>query len=306
MAFITSHNSYKIVTRNNFKNVNLEGEIYKYKIYIFSNYEEKCLLAIQELMKNPENYFTKIYDPITAHDSKKYVYKEQLPAYHIYSDCERLTSNFTNFELPQEIKERGDEEIERFRKWFIENSHLLETPDAFVMRLELAFKIKYNPKSINYENSGFAEYVNLTIEQLEISIDNLLKEAGRYYYASEKNTTILKAFGKNSGIAYSDNPLNNNYSQYSDDEIKEFLKDYHKRFKLPLKKLLIEYYRVKLNPKLDFAENLLEALGFKKCGSCKRKFEENNKEDLWDQASKYIKDNFNPNNAKFDENDLPF
>lgn len=273
-AYITSHNAHKIVTRNNFKNLQLEGEIYKYKLYLFSKYEENSLLAVQELFKNPEKYFNQIYDPMIVIDSKKYVYKEKQPAYHTSDECQRLHADFSNFELPQAIIERGDAEIERFRTWFIENRYLLERPDAFVMRLKLAFNIEYNPKSINYENSGFSQFKNYSIGELENEIDSLIKEAGRYYYADKKNTTILKAFGKLSGIAFSNKPLFNNYTGYCDDNVKEFLKDYHLKFKVPLRKLLIEYYRIKLNPKLEFAESIMEALGFRKCESCKRRDEE--------------------------------
>ena len=270
MAYITSYNTHKIVTRNNFKNVNLTGQVYRFKIYMFSKYEENCLLAVQELMKNPENYFKQIYDPMVVYDSKKYVYKENQPAYHTDESCERLHSDFRNFELPQEIINRGDLEIERFRKWFLENQYLLETPDIFVMRLELAFKIKYNPKAINYENSGFDELKNNSIQDLENLIDLRLKEAGRYFYAAEKNTKILRAFGKFSGRAFLDKPFEGNYTGYSDDEVRDFLKDYHRKYKLPIRKLLIEYYRIKFNPDLKFAENYMEVLGFKKCGCCKR------------------------------------
>lgn len=270
-AYITSHNANKIINRNNFKDIQLSGEVYKYKLYIFSKNEENSLLAIQELFKNPEKYFKEIYNPMVVFDSKKYIYKEQTPAYHTATSCERLHSDFTNFELPLEIIERGEAEIERFRTWFIDNSHLLETPDAFVMRLELAFKIKYNPKAINYENSGFSKLKNYSLEQLEKDIDSLIKEAGRYYYADVKNTSILQIFGKFSGCAFSENTLYNNTTGYSDYEVKFFLKNYHMKFKLPIKKLLIEYYRVKLNPKLEFAETFMDALGFKKCGACKRR-----------------------------------
>ncbi len=270
-AYITSHNAHKIVTRNNFKSIKLSGEVYKYKLYLFSQNEENSLLAIQELFKNPEKYFNEIYNPMFVFDSKKYIYKEQQPAYHTSTDCQRLHSDFTNFELPQQIIERGDAEIERFRAWFIENRYLLEDPSTFVFRLKMAFKIEYNPKAINYENSGFSDFKNYSFEQLEKEIDSLIKEAGRYYYADVKNTSILRIFGKYSGCAYSDNTLYNNNTGYSDDEVKSFLKEYHNRFKVPLRKLLIEYYRVKLNPKLEFAETFMEALGFRKCGTCKKK-----------------------------------
>lgn len=315
MAFITSYNTHKIVTRNNFKNVNLSGQVYRFKLYMFSKYEENCLLAIQELMKNPENYFKHIYDPIVINDSKKYVYKEHQPAYHIDKDCKRLHSDFTNFELPQEIKERGDLEIERFRKWFSENQYLLETPDVFVMRLKLAFGISYNPKSIIYENSGFAEVKNYSVEELENKIDFHIKEAGRYFYAEEKNTKILRAFGKVSGRAFLDIPLEGNYTGYSEHEVKHFLKDYHRKYKLPIRKLLIEYYRIKFNPNLKFAVNYMEVLGFKKCECCKRT-EENryflnlSENDRWGFLSdnSQDKDNvINKNAYQYQEvDDLPF
>lgn len=315
MAFITSYNTHKIVTRNNFKNVNLAGQVYRFKLYMFSKYEENCLLAIQELMKNPENYFKHIYDPIVINNSKKYVYKEHQPAYHIYKDCKRLHSDFTNFELPQEIKERGDLEIERFRKWFSENQYLLETPDVFVMRLKLAFGISYNPKSIIYENSGFAEVKNYSVEELENKIDFHIKEAGRYFYAEEKNTKILRAFGKVSGRAFLDISLEGNCTGYSEYEVKHFLKDYHRKYKLPLRKLLIEYYRIKFNPDLKFAENYMEVLGFKKCECCKRT-EENryflnlSENDQWGflkDKSQEQKKEINKNACQYEEvDDLPF
>lgn len=271
MAFITSHNANKLVVRNNFKEVNLFGEIYKYKIYLFSKHETNSLLAIQELFKDPQKYFNQIYNPIVTYDTKKYIFKEKKPGYHSFSDCKLLNADFTNFLLPLEIIERGDEEIEKFRNWFIENYNLLEDPAKFTMRLELAFKIKYNPKAINYINSGIEEHENLTIQEIENRIDDLLKAAGKYYYESQKNTTILKIFGKISGCAFTNTSLYKNYTGYSNEEVIDFLKEYHMKFKVPLKKWLIEYYRVKLNPDLQFAENILESLGFKKCGCCKKK-----------------------------------
>jgi hypothetical protein len=314
MAFITSYNTHKIVTRNNFKNVNLAGQVYRFKLYMFSKYEENCLLAIQELMKNPENYFKHIYDPIVINDSKKYVYKEHQPAYHTYQDCSRLHSDFTNFELPQEIKERGDLEIERFRKWFLENQYLLETPDIFVMRLKLAFGISYNPKSIIYENSGFAELDNYSIQELEDKIDFYIKEAGRYFYAEEKNTKILRAFGKVSGRGFLDIPLEGNNTGYSDYEVKHFLKDYHRKYKLPIRKLLIEYYRIKFNPDLKFAENYMEVIGFKKCECCKRTEEnryflnlsENDKWGFLLEKSQENKKQINTTYQYEEVDDLPF
>lgn len=270
-SYITRSNALKIIAKSNFNDIEFSGQVYKYKLYLFGKHEENGLLAIQELFKNPEHYFTEIYRPIIVVDSKKYVFKEQKPCYHSFDDCERLHSDYSNFELPEEIKARGDVEIERFRLWFIENIELLKNnPVAFVFRLEMAFKIKYNPKAVNFENGGFVEIQDYSLLQLEEKIDMLVKSAGRYYYQNEKNKIILKQFGGISGISFSDNQLYNNNTGYSDFEVKSFLKTYHIDFKLPLKRLLIEYYRIKLNPDLKIKSNLLEALGFRKCGACKK------------------------------------
>jgi hypothetical protein len=272
MAFLTSSNAFLIVKRNNLKGNKFDGEIYKKEIYNFSNYEKVSLLAMQELLKNPEKYFTEVYNPIKIKDSFKYVYPEHQPSYHKNSDCPKLQSNFQNFELPEEIKLRGMVTIIEFRKWFKENAFLLNKPDVFVFRLQTAWKIVINPKSINFDNSGYQDFKNYTLQELEEKIDQLLKEAGSFYYECDKNKTILNRFGKATHLGYNPDPIADNNTNFKDDDVKAFLRDYYERFKLPIKRLLIEYYRVKLNPDLVFAENLLEAIGFKPCLFCHKDF----------------------------------
>ena len=135
----------------------------------------------------------------------------------------------------------------------------------------VCFKIKIK-KNKNFSTPLWIEkkLLNSGIQPKK-SIDDLLKAAGKYYYESQKNTAILKIFGKISGCAFTNTSLYNNYTGYSNEEVIDFLKEYHMKFKVPLKKWLIEYYRVKLNPDLQFAENILESLGFKKCGCCKKR-----------------------------------
>src|SRR5690606_19298990 len=93
-------------------------------------------------------------------------------------------------------------------------------------------------------------------------------EAGRYYYASAKNKIILGKYSKSAFLGYSADPLKDNDTGFSDEEVKHFLREYDKTYKRPLKKLLIEYYRVKLNPDLELKGFLLDQLGFKPCGKC--------------------------------------
>jgi len=268
MAYITISNAQHIIYKTDIKSLDLKGTVYKKKIFFFSKFEENSLLAIQELLKDPEKFITEIYKPIVVKDTYKFVYEGKPPAYHKAIDCPRISANYKNFEIPEAIREKGIDEIIRFRKWFEENKHLLDKPDVFVMRLELRWGIVTNPKEIKRYNSGWTEVENYKLEELEQKIDDLLREAGRYYYASQKNTTILKRFNKYTFLAYRDEPIDNNDTGYPDNEVKALLKEYNDKIKKPLKRLLIEYYRLTLNPDLKLEGNLLDQLGFKPCGQC--------------------------------------
>jgi hypothetical protein len=268
MAFITLANANKIIYRTDLRGIDLSGEVYKIPIHFFNKYEEQSLLAIQELLKDPENYFTEIYVPYEPVDTLKYVYEGNKPRYHKDSNCGRLLSKYENFEIPQEIRDRGHAQIIEFRKWFETVKHLLEKPDIFVARLHMRWGIIANPKAISAENSGIKVIDDITIEELEKRIDLLIKDAGRFYYASEKNTKILYRFSKCTFLAYKNERISNNDTGYSESEIRDFLISYDKKYKRPLKSMLIEYYRLKLNPDIKLEGPILENLGFHKCGCC--------------------------------------
>jgi hypothetical protein len=270
MAFLTKSNSLKIISRIDFRQIgNLQGQVYKNPIYCFSQWEENNLLGLKGLLKDPEKFINEYYKPISVVDNLRYVYEGSRPAYHSKPDCDRLNSNFKNFEIPEEIRERGRTEVIIFRKWFKENAYLLEKPEVFVMRLQAAFGVLINPKAIDYENSGIEEKANLDLKQLEERIDQFISLAGRYYNESQPDKKeILRRFQKYTFLAYSRKEIYNNDTGLNDDELKEFLRQYDKSFKMPIKDLLIEYYRVQHNPELKFEGSLLEQLGFRPCSAC--------------------------------------
>ena len=269
MAYITLSNTNKIIFGTELKDLNLSGSLYKIPIYFFSKYEQNALLAIQELLQDPEKYFNEIYVPYKPVDTFTLIYEGKPPSYHKYADCPRLNSTYENFEIPVSIRELGKEQIQEFRKWFETVKHyLIEDPTIFVMRLGLRWGINTNPNSITINNSGSTEIENLTIEELEQKIDFTIKEAGKFYYQNEKNKSILHKYSKFTYLAYKSDDIQNNNTIYSDDEIKELLRQYDEEFKKPLKRMLIEYYRLKYNPDINFDGFILEKLGFKECGHC--------------------------------------
>lgn len=270
MAYLTKSNSLKIIARIDFKQIgNLQGEVYKKPIYFFSDYEKNNLLGLKELLKDPETFIQEFYVPIENTDNLRYVYEGGKPAYHAKPDCERLNSNYRNFEIPEEIREKGKDEVLKFRSWFKENQYLLEKPDVFVERLQRFFDVTMNPKAIDYENSGVEVKENLNLEELEKRINKYISDAGQYFNnADQEKKDVIRRFQKHTFLAYSNKDIQNNNTRFSDETIKKFLKQYDVHFKRPIKDLLIEYYRVLHNPDLKFEGNLLEQLGFRPCGAC--------------------------------------
>jgi len=269
MAYLTIANSIQILRKidgNQFQNMN--GIIYKKPIYFFGNYEKNILLGLQELWKDPEYFIDTYYIPIKKKDEFKYVFEGGKPAYHVDASCDRLNSNFSNFEIPDEIRERGLDEVTKFRKWFKTNMHFLEKPEIFTMLLYHAFKIQVNPKAINYENSGVEEKENLSLLQIESRIDSILREAGKFWNENPSKQDIIRRFQKHTFLGYKSKEIENNDTHLSDKELKVFLINYDTKFKKPIKDLLIEYYRIKLNPDLQFEGRILEQLGFQCCSSC--------------------------------------
>lgn len=220
------------------------------------------------MLKNPEKYFNEIYVPYEPVDTFTLIYEGKKPSYHKFADCPRLHSVYENFEIPSEIRELGKEKINEFRNWFETVKHLLDDPETFVMRLKLRWGIETNPNAIIFHNSGSTEIENLNVEELESKIDLIIKNAGRFYYKSEKNKAILSKYSKFTYLAYKSEKIENNETNYSDEEIKALLEEYDYEFKRPLKRMLIEYYRLKHNPNMDLEGFILEKLGFKECGYC--------------------------------------
>lgn len=269
MSFITLSNAQRIIFKADLKDCNFNGGVYKKQIYFLGKHEIKKLLAIQEFFKNPELFFNEYYKPVQVKkDTKQYIFEGKAPSYHNTADCDRLCSDFTNFELPEEIKEKGSLVIEEFRVWFKQNMYLMDKPEIFIMRMQLRWGIKRSLNEIKMENSGVIEIENMSLLEIEQKIDELISKAGAMYYENSKSNAILKRFNRLTFLAEKEGPIENNDTGYSDKEVKELLRGYDKIIKQPIKKLLIEYYRIKLNPKLKIEQKILEQLGFKSCRKC--------------------------------------
>jgi len=251
--------------------VEIDGKknIYKIPIYMFSDFEKKRLLAIYELFEDADKFFSETYKKREQVDTYTMITEGRKPSYHEDIECELLNSHYKNYKIPQDIIDKGRSSVVEFRNWFKEVEHFLEeSPDIFVARLQMRWGITTNVKAININNSGAVEMENRTIPELEKAIDKRIKEAGRFYYKSKKNTEILKRFSRKTYLAYKKEDIWGNNTEYSDEEVRELLKEYDDKFKKPLTQDLIHYYRMKLNPNLKLKSRLLVELGFAACGNC--------------------------------------
>ena len=268
-VYITRANSMKILRKLDFSKMDLSGDVYNRPLFFLNKKEEQALLAYKEFVMNPERFVEEIYQKVEVIDNYRYVFEGESPCYHRREGCERLHSEFRNYEIPQAIRDRGIEWIERYRAWFKENLYLLDgREDVLEMRIYTAFGIHVKAKEIIKENSGVKSIINYDLGQLESKLDELIKEAGRFYYKSPKHTRILKQYSKYSFLGKYHEPLYNNTTGYSDEVVKDFLVDYEERFKRPIIELLYNYYRVKFNPDLEMEGYLLDQLGFRPCVHC--------------------------------------
>lgn len=270
-VFITKSNLNSIISsleENNQSETFDKSNVYKWDIYFLNKKDIERLHKQREFLRDPENLY-KIYKKRTKTDSKKYIYEGMQPAYHEISDCEYIRSNFKNYEIPDEIKERGDFEIEKFRKWFKQNQTYLENkPDLFVAKLQIAFDLNIVPRVVESENTGITNIENMNLNELEIKIDSILRSAATFYNDNPDKKAVIKRFQKITFLAFKKTPIEENNTTLNDEELKSFLKEYDRNFKKPVIELLLQYYMVKYNPELKFEGLLLDQLGFKKCQKC--------------------------------------
>lgn len=271
LVYITIANAKRIVNKIDFNpNVVIEGSIYKDKIPFFNKKEEYRLLLIQKLFQNMNVFILEYYTKAAKHGNRNYVIPTHSPAYHNNRDCEYLNSDFINYEIPNEIMEKDENIIERFREWFLKNDSLLkEKPELFETRMQAEFRISTKLKQIIIENSGVIEKRNYDLNELEIKIDEILNATQKYFDdADSKKKYVINKYQKWTGLGYIKEKLNNNDTGFTDEAINNFLRKYDLKFKRPVKELLVEYYRVKYNKDLIFEGPLLTQLGFHPCMDC--------------------------------------
>lgn len=293
MAYLTLHNIYKLISLYDFKEFDDVDPIYEKEIYVFHEHEIKRLKAIREFLKNPDFLLTHSKKRISRIENEDLVFKSTNPAYHINSKCTRLKSDYLNFKIPKLIKSKGKDVENQFIEACEKRKKYLDKglKKIFLNEINDEFNVDLSVNEILLENSGVLDFNEMTLNQLIKEIDRSVKEMGRYYYKNSTNTLILKKYGRMSFLAYSETRFYINELNFTSDQIQEFLKNYHEKFKLPLRKLLLEYYRKKYNNKLKFRDEFLEDIGFSLCSECRLNYIDN-VDDLDDDYENILEDRY--------------
>lgn len=119
MAYITISNAKKLIAKVDEVTLNTITEpFYKKDINFFNKRESASLKGLRELFQNLESFQLKYYKPVIVEDSYRYVIPEKQPSYHHDNTCERLKSSFINTEVPNCVRQKGPDEVIKFRAWF--------------------------------------------------------------------------------------------------------------------------------------------------------------------------------------------
>lgn len=293
---------YKDVVENYFRK---QGVVFNEQVLLFrenvlnkmfNRFERNILFSYKEMMENFEEFINEVYVPREKReDTYWWIYEEDNPpVYHYDKNCPTLHSDFKNYKIPSSIRYRKislenrstttlnddmltNEErkivkktVEEYRTWWKrEGEYLFEDdPDALLALVNM----KYTPnppvrriEEFIMKNSGVEKMENASVEEIIIKINKLIDDYKNNFEQDDKHQRILRRYQ----AWRSNSPKFDSTIGYTDDEIREILKDNENRFKNPLKYYLKELYRRVNNPTLGFDEELLIQLGFRPCNNCR-------------------------------------
>jgi hypothetical protein len=275
--FITSSNFKKLVQASHIKvNENLT-DVYQ-KIYSTSdlskilNHNEarsirKSTLFLQESEKQllELEKLNKINNSASKQttSTKKFIFESGAPKYHTSSSCETLTRDFNNFTIPDEIRRRGESEIEAFIEFAKANRKLLGEgkEDIFLLRLQTQFKLESRIDKVSYPNSGKfdipSQYENVNLSDITARIEVTIEILNSFTATEEGKNAVKKLIFA---------PLKR---LYEDEIILSAIERSLLETKRDLINLILQYHTYKhKDGTVTFSASLLEFYGFKPCGVC--------------------------------------
>ena len=204
---ITTSNFKKLIYKSQIeieKNISILFESIYDKIdlspYVSTNEAATIFKAVKFLMDS-ENFMLDLKNKNIINRDKgnsvasrsNYIFTSS-PKYHENNDCKTLLNDFKNFEIPEEIRKKGDEEIAKFRDFAKENADFLKNgkEDIFIYKLKMKFSLKQPISKILYSNSGKIEVSKLSHLNIEENILNTIEKIEKLKETEEGRISIKK------------------------------------------------------------------------------------------------------------------
>ena len=252
------------------------GKIDLHHPFIFSNHEARHLLWDKFFCQNinhHENIDVFFYGRIeTEHDERHRINPPRPPVYHYNRDCPALNSPYSNFVIPQSIIDDGEANVSEFRRWWRDNDNLRQTnPEAFVERIYNRFRVRINLYEVEErENSGVHEVTdNMTVEEIDNRIKSLFNDIFTWANDNNMRKSIVSSYAYLSFLGEKDEPFRIDTSGFSEEQIKDVLRELHIKKQEIIHYLRLLYQR-RYIPGLQFNISLLDNCGFEPCYVCSR------------------------------------
>lgn len=251
------------------------GKIDLHHPFIFSKIEARDLLWNKLLCKNinhPENVdIPFFYGRVTTdHDDLSHINPPRQPVYHYNRDCPALNSPYSNFVIPESIIERGEASVKDFRRWWRENDELRQrNPKAFVDRINVRFGVSIHLYEVEERDNSGVHQVNdnMSVEQINEIIESLFNEIITWTNDDNMRKSIVSSFADLSFLGEKDKHINKDLCGFSEEQIKEVLRELHIKKKRIINYLKLLYQR-RYIPDLQFNSPLLDNCGFIPCHVC--------------------------------------
>jgi len=308
IVYITKFNFSKILNKNELKEN--RNNLYKYKWEILTFIRNWDLIALNKhhiFMKNMTEWETGMFQKIIT-DTYTKIYEWGAPSYHIYKECKKLNSRFSdfsnNYEIPisvtqeteykyinkkinqDEYLEEKKEKVIEFREWYKNNKDKENFSDLLYSRCD----IKKMNLIIYWDhwNSGFKNFDNLDILEIEKEIDKKIREHNFFIdKLSDKERFFIKSlwkkvyFFKDIDIKWNEDEFwkiaNINHKIWMNKEnFKDFdyktllllLREYDEKFLKEIIQMLKSCINIEYNNDFWFDKTLLGWLWFQLCREC--------------------------------------
>lgn len=255
------------------------GQVWWRVISQLSISETRELLLWKAIYGKP-GYIVGIYQKSDKVDTYRYLNEAKSSSYHKDEDCPNLHAGFVTFKVPTYIVNQGKLVVVSFREWYKSNINRLGGVDSFDNHTPQFYQEMWDifgddpdKETLKKEdvpgNDKNGNKDNLSLPELEYYINTLIDDLWKFYQnQNAKTQEVLRLFGRSSKFGFSSGHLKDNPTDFSEERIKSFLKEYHNKFKQPLLDSLRDYYRIYFNEKLDYKGSLLESLNIKPCRRC--------------------------------------